>query len=491
MPGEDVTYSEMDRRSRLVASALIRDGVTAGDHVVLFALNSTWGIALLLACARIGALWCPINAQLMTDDLHYTIATVEPRIAFVDPDLADRFAAAGGGGIPVVVLDPASTESWIADAPAFDLHRSIAPGDDLLMVFSGGTTGRPKGIVKPHFATVAAAYRFAEVAPFGEHEVLFSSSHLFHSWLPGTLLPFCITYGHRLATWRWWSASGYLDQIRSFRATIIDPFIGMVGTLLATPPTDADRTHGARIAVSGYGGLEATSLRLRAQFEERFGVRTYQPYGQTETGSMVTVERERDGIRRGSSGKSSGWYEVQIADDDGFARPVGAAGELLVRPKFPSLAATRYHGRTEEFLAGRRDLWIHTGDLAYLDEDGFLYYVGRKGFFLRRRGELISVAEVEDVIRGCAGVADVAAIAVPSDLGEDDLLCCVVRAEGSDLDSAAVLSWCGERLARFKIPQHVHFVDELPRTSTKAEIQRNVLRDRWIAGRAGGAARPS
>jgi crotonobetaine/carnitine-CoA ligase len=256
----------------------------------------------------------------------------------------------------------------------------------------------------------------------------------------------------------------------------------MVGALLAQPAGELDRIHGARVAISGFGGADPNALALRRRFEDRFGIVTYQPYGQTEAGGFITVETEADDRRFGSSGRLHGWFDAIVVDDDELEVDAGTEGELLVRPRVPHVMALGYLNRSEETLRTWRNLWVHTGDRCFFDTEGYLWFLGRGGHFLRRRGELVSIGEVELVIGEHPDVAEAAVVAVPSAMGEDDGRAAVVALAGATLTPSALVEWLLSRLAPFKVPRYVEVVAELPRTATKAEIDRGALAARGTDG---------
>jgi crotonobetaine/carnitine-CoA ligase len=484
-PDSSATYAALDWESSRLLSAFADRGLRAGDRLATLMYTSLLHLAIMVACTRAGLIWAPLNVGLGPSDLHFTLSDLQPDAIIVDEELAGRFEAAGGATAVsrcAVAVGPArpgldSLDEWVAGATSAPIRAKVGAGDACCVIYSGGSTGLPKGISLPHFAAVSCGYRMAEFARFEEREVFFSSSHLYHSWLPLAIIPFCLAFGHEVALWRWWSASRFLAQVRAYRATIVDPFISMVATLLRTPERPDDRDHTARIAISGFGGADPSSLEIRRRFEERFGIRTYQPYGQTEAGGLVTVEFEAEPRRWGSSGKLRGWYEAIVVDADGIELPAGEEGEIWVRPKAPHMMAHGYLNRPEQTLLGWRDLWIHTGDYGCFDADGYLYFTRRQAHFLRRRGELVAVAEVEELVRGFPGVDEVAVIGLPSDLGEDDIACCVVPVRGEHVDPAALVAYCAERIAPFKVPRYVRLLDELPRSAAKGEIERHRLRE--------------
>jgi crotonobetaine/carnitine-CoA ligase len=474
---EAVTYREIDARAESVQRAFTAHGLARGDRVALLAHNSLWHLAVMFACARAGVVWCPLNVSLGSDDLAYSIGDVDPHLVIADESLAGSLGELAAPPVVIGGDDERSIVRWTASAASHAPMRAddVRAGDPFCVMYSGGTTGRPKGVVLPHFAAVSCGYRLAGVAKWGETEVFYSTSHLFHAYLPCAIVPFCMAYGFRVCFDDWFSASRFFDRVRACGATIIDPFIGMAGALLAQPERPDDRDHGARIAISGFGGADPNALAIRRRFEERFGVATYQPYGQTEAGGFVTVETVDDERRFGSSGRSTGWYDAVIVDDDGMPLGPGAEGELWVRPRFPHVMAHGYLNRAEETLANWRNLWVHTGDRCYFDADGYLWFVGRGGHFLRRRGELVSIGEVEMVLSEHPDVREVAIVAVPSSMGEDDARCSAVVSPGSSLTPQELVEWAMARLAPFKVPRYVELVAELPRTATKAEIDRPAL----------------
>ncbi len=487
---ESTTYAELDRRIARIVAGFEAESIGAGDRVATFMHNSLWHLALLFACARTGVLWAPMNVALKHDEVEASLAELEPRKLFVDAELsATLFSGTGSHGRDrTVVVDVGAgpsggplLEGWLPSQCSAKRHP-VSAGDPFCVMYSGGTTGRPKGVVLPHFCAVSCGYRMLEVARLGEHEVFFSSSHLYHALLPCAVIPLCMVRGYPVCFTRGWSASKFVDRIEQYGATVVDPFIGMVATLLKTPESERDAKTTARVAISGFGGSEARSLELRDQFEKRFGIRTFQPYGQTEAGGFVTTESDRDESRRGSSGRLQGWYDLRIVDVDGFDLPAGKLGEITVRPLVPGIMAHGYLGRAAETIRNWRDLWIHTGDEGYLDADGYLYFVGRQGHFLRRRGELVSVAEVEAVVLTHPAVEEAVVVAVPSEMGEDDILCAVVWRSGAPGDPASLIAHCEERMAIFKLPRYVRSIDEIPRTAAKGEVDRPFLRNLGTAG---------
>ena len=486
---QSYSYADMKRMVDRVRASLRRDGARPGDRIAAFMHNSPWLLALFLATATDRLVYCPINVGSRRDDLSYFIRDIEPFAVFVDEALAGVFQSAPLEGLTtrrILVGDsPASKtlinlEQWLEANVAPLTDAVILPSDPLCIMYSGGTTGLPKGIVMPQFAPVAAALRFNGIAKFKQPESFFTTLQLSHAWTPLLVLPFCLYYGHVFCFWKWWSASGFVQWSKKFDASLVDPFIGMIATLLQTPGTPEDRVLQSARLIGGLGGADPVAMRIRAEFEKRFGATTFDLYGFTEITGLAAVETEYHARKPGSSGQLTGWYEVSVVDAHDVPLPVRETGELVLRPRVPHTVGLGYHKKPDVTVATWRNLWIHTGDLGYFDDDGYLFFVGRKNHFLRRRGELISAAEIESVIMGAPGILEAAVTAAKSAFGEDEVRVFVVT-NAENFDPQALVDYCNERIASFKVPRYVDVMQTLPRSGTKREIERFRLQERDLA----------
>lgn len=493
---QDFTNAAMAKLVDRIRASLRRDGVTHGERVAAFMYNSPTLLAIFLACAMEGIVISPINVALRRSDLAYALRDLGTNTVFFDAELAETFVAAsqdypveraivnGSHAGPAVAFD-----AWLMPYSGAGPAPTVKPADPLCIIYSGGTTGLPKGIIMPQFAPVGAAIRYNTIADFSAHETYFTTLQLSHSFAPLIALPFCLTYGHTFCFWKWWSASRFVDMIVHYDATISDAFIGMIATLLQTPPRAADaRLRDVRV-IAGFGGKDDVAMRLRADYHKRFGLKTFDLYGFTESNGLVAFEREADARKDGSCGTVSPWFDVMVVGPDDMPLPNGQVGEVLVRPLVPNTIGLGYHNKADVTARTWRNLWIHTGDLAYFDDDGYLFYVGRGDHFLRRRGELIAAAEIESVIMGYPDIVEVAVVAAPSEFGEDEVRACLVTRD-KRFEPKALYSYLTERIAAFKVPRYIDVLDELPRTGAKREIEKFRLQQRpldqsWDAARAG------
>ena len=198
-------------------------------------------------------------------------------------------------------------------------------------------------------------------------------------------------------------------------------------------------------------------------------------YALTETGIVLIFNRPDD-FKEGSCGKGHGWADIAIVDKNDDPLPPGEIGEILLRPKHPYSFMLEYYNKPKATLEVFRNLWFHTGDLGYLDEEGFLFLIGRQAHWLRTGGENVACFEVENVINQNPKVAESAVVGVPAELGEEDVKAYVVLEEGELMEPLDVIKWCEDRLARFKVPRYIEFVMSLPKSITKSEIERHKLK---------------
>jgi crotonobetaine/carnitine-CoA ligase len=231
------------------------------------------------------------------------------------------------------------------------------------------------------------------------------------------------------------------------------------------------------------------------RWEQRFGVRVVYAYGMTENGLPTLFPYSQTPAKehlRGSGGQASASAEVAVFDDQDDPCQPGQIGEIVTRPKIANTAMLDYFDNPAATAAATRNCWFHTGDLGYLDDQGYLFYVDRKKDAMRRRGEMVSSWDVEAAVRKFPGVLDCAAYGVPSELGEDEIMVAVVPAEPDTFDPAALTAFCADQLATFQVPRYIRPVPALPRTQTE-RIEKYKLRaagitaDTWDA-RADSAA---
>jgi crotonobetaine/carnitine-CoA ligase len=370
---------------------------------------------------------------------------------------------------------------------------AIRPADLATFIYTGGTTGMSKGCMLSHNYHEALARQVGICWRRTSDDVVWTPLPLYHFNALATTVVGTLVYGGRGAIFRRFSVSQFWPEMNRVGATITST-LGTMAYLLAH---DIDRPEMPR---SGQPQANA-SLRLVGAaplpvevdqvIRSRFGVGTFSgAYGVTEA-SLVSWQPPEVENRPNAAGViNEEFFDVRVFDDNDHEVPVGTEGEIVLRPRRPHVMFEGYWGRAEETVAASRNLWYHTGDIGRLDEDRYLYFVDRKADYLRRRGENIASFEVERILMGHGGLADVAVHAVPSPLTEDDLKITATVKVGATVSEEELFRWCVDRLPYFALPRYIEFRDSLPRSPVGRVLKRElrsegVTETTWDAEAAG------
>lgn len=476
--GKSATYGALDDLSDRVAASLAGMGLVKGDRVASFAYNCLEQLLVWFGCAKLGVIWVPLNVSLLGDDLAYALNDCAPKLLVTDAETRSKVDDVW----PALTIRPRRATIGADGEAGFD-HLLCAPSpppevevlgsDPAVILYTGGTTGLPKGVVLPQFAWIAAGYRYVETFGAGPGDRHLSIAALFHAagLMIGTIGP--LVAGIPTFIERWFSVSRFWDRARETGATIIDPIGTMVTLLCQQPPSPRDRDHHVRISM---GALSQVPPGVADEFRARFGIEVVNVYSLSESGGVFIVHNKAGSPKPAANGKPWGWCEIRIVDEADQALAPNKVGEITLRPTLPYTFMLGYLNNAEATVRCLRNLWLHTGDLGYLDDDGYLYFTGRQAHWLRTRGENVSAYEVEAVLSNFEGVAEAIVIGVPAKLGEEDVKAFIRPLPGHDIDPAALFRWCEQRLAAFKLPRYIAFVDEFPRSSTKREVERHKLK---------------
>ena len=493
----DISYGEMDGMANAAANALRGHGLQSGSRVAMMMGNSPEWIALWLGAAKLGAVSITLNTAHRGDGLAYLLGNSKADVLVLDAEFAPRMAAistevalprtfvgAGdqAGALPGALAMAELFTASSARPPAADLR----PGAPCSILYTSGTTGPPKGCVLPQGQYLAAAHLHASNCGYGPETTVYTCLPLFHINAQNYSMLSAMAAGGTLAIDGRFSASRFWDRVIATQATAFN-FIGaMALALWNRDPSPAEHEHRARVAFG-----VPIPLSLWGEWEERFNCRVIYAYGMTENALPAIFPLEDTPAAphlRGSAGKASPTSEVTVVDE--FDMPVapGVTGEILTRPKIPWTMMTEYLERPDSTLEAFRNCWFHTGDLGYLDDDGFLFYVDRKKDVIRRRGEMVSTWELEALITKFPGVSECAVVGVPSEMTEDDILV-VIACHADPIDCAELIAYCEQRTAKFQIPRYVRLVAALPRTATQ-RIEKYRLRQEGITSDTYDAQRP-
>ena len=474
--GAERSFAEARAVAAAQAGALAGAGINAGDRVAVVSENRIEVLDLWLGCAWLGAIFVPINTALRGAQLGHVLANSGARALAVEPALAgvldlveeplpalERRWAIGDGDVPALEPLPTGGEEIAA-------HRS-RPGDPATVLYTSGTTGPSKGVLCPHAQWYWWGVFTAEVLGIGERSTLYTNLPLFHT---NALNTFCqaLVSGACFVLGPRFSASAFWKRAREAGATVTYLLGPMVSMLLKQPESPDDAAHSVEVALA-----PATPAELHEAFRERFGVRLIDAWGSTETN--IVLANALDDIRPGTIGRVLPDFEARVVDEDDAEVPDGTAGELVVRHRQPFSFAVGYHGLPEATLEAWRNLWFHTGDRVLREPDGSFRFVDRLKDSIRRRGENVSSHEVEQVLHAHPDVAAAAVVPVPAELGEDEILACVVPRPGARLDPVELIRFCEPRIAYFAIPRYIELAAELPLTAT-GKVEKYRLRERGV-----------
>ncbi|HKA19640.1 MAG TPA: AMP-binding protein [Blastocatellia bacterium] len=487
---ESFSYNQLNERSNRFANGLCALGLSKGKKLTVMLPNCPEYLFLLFGAAKIGAVTVPVNTAYKGQLLSHVINNSDSELLVVDGQylgIIDEIAEELPELKTVLVYSAEPIDSSqkkllkglearqlnslfdsSEEKSTVDLHHT----DPVMILYTGGTTGPSKGVVMTNHFYYFYSRLVAESVGYTEQDTSYTCMPLFHINAQIGSIIAALYAGAQVALFQRFSSRTFWNEVRSSGATI---FLGMgsVGNILMkNPPSDEDIDNRVRLAVvvPPPDDLEG--------FEKRFGLRViYETFGMTE--GLFLPPKLYEPRRRGCCGKPIDEYEISIVDDDDLPLPAGEIGELVVRPREPLTMMSGYYKMPEATLESFRNLWFHTGDLAYLDQEAFLYYVGRKKDAIRRRGENISAYDVETVVNQHPAIMESAAIAVPSELGEDDVKVVVVLRPGASLVPDELIKFCGSRMAYFMVPRYVEIADSLPKNPSQ-RIEKYKLRARGI-----------
>ncbi|MBM3676511.1 MAG: AMP-binding protein [Actinobacteria bacterium] len=485
-----VTYADLDAAANRVANGLGALGLERGDRAAVMLSNRPEFLATWFGMAKAGIVEVPLNTGLRGDMLAYMLNQAECRALVIDEqwlERIERIAPSLATLRDVVVVPSTSTEStpratdlpgalstrsWadLLDAPSTAPEVEIDPFDRSVILFTSGTTGPSKGAVLTHNAHVAQAQNVCDLMRYGPGETLFNAFPLFHVNARYTsVLPAMLLDGGSLVLHDRFSASRFWEICRAESVTAFNFMGAMVMMLQKQPERPDDADNPVRCA---YGA--PAPVAIQETFQERFGLELVEVYGSTElccaTQNTLAVPHPR-----GSCGRASPLYEVEIHDEHGHRLPPGVEGEIVVRPREPHAMVEEYVGNPEATVAAFRGCWFHTGDRGRVDENGWFFFSDRLKDAIRRRGENISSWELEQVLNDHEAVEETAVIGVPSELTEEEVLAVVKLKEGAALAPEALLDFAQERVPHFAVPRYVRFVAELPKNHAQ-RIEKPVLR---------------
>jgi fatty-acyl-CoA synthase len=473
-----LTYSQLDSRiSRLAVHLRDRLNVSRGDRVAVLALNTTDTLEVQFACGRLGAIFLPLNIRLTVPELEFIVGDASPKVMIHDTDLIETALAVAKlcGVASTLLLGPdGSYEAGIAAAKPLDRVEPVTLDDTSTIMYTSGTTGRPKGAIITHGMTFWNCVNLGGPAYISPSSVLLTVLPLFHTGGLNCYTNPVLHAGGTVVIMRAFEPGQALELI-SDPAQGINVFFGVPAIYQFMSQHPAFETADlSRLVIGGVGGAPMPVPLLKT-WEAR-GVALQQGYGMTETSPSVLVLDREDGARKaGSAGKPVLHTEVRVVRPDGSDAAIGELGELWV--KGPNITPG-YWNRPEANKSSFTDGWLHTGDATRVDEEGFYYIVDRWKDMYISGGENVYPAEVENVLHQLSAIAEAAVIGIPDPQWGEVGLAIVAVKGGKTISEADIFAHCAANLARFKCPRQIRFVDALPRNAT-GKIHKPTLRENF------------
>jgi len=464
--GRIVTYAELDDRSERLAGELLGAGLVRGDRVATLTGNSPEHVAVLFACAKAGFALVPLSRRLSAAELAYQLDDSEPAVLLVE----DELAALADAALEQAEVRPSRRRIEDEPPPAGAVDVEVADDDPLFLIYTSGTTGKPKGALLTHANCFWTNLSFDLATGVSGDDVALQVLPQFHcgGWNVQPLLTWW--KGGTVVLERSLDPARCLGLIEEKRVTTLMG-VPAIYLFMAQEPAfeGADLSSVRRAVVGGAPMPEALLETWRGR-----GIEIVQGYGLTEAAPNVLCLPAEDAVRKqGYAGKPYPYVEVALRDPGSGALLDGAGeGELVVRG--PNVFAG-YWRNPEASAAALADGWLLTGDLAHRDEEGYYRIAARLKDMYISGGENVYPAEVESVLHEHPAVADAAVVGVADERWGEVGIAAVVLAPGAAADQDELLEHCAGRLARFKVPREVRFVDELPR-SGMGKVRKDELR---------------
>jgi crotonobetaine/carnitine-CoA ligase len=476
-----VTYREMDDNANRVANYLISVGAKPGDGLAMLMGNSSQFLDVFFGIQKIGMYVNPVNTGLRGEGLGFIIDNSDTGFLVVDHDKIDLYRSVAGltPKIRKVIVNTLEAPAGFAvpdgmldlrkayeDMPGTKPEVSFDPDSLLLIMYTSGTTGLPKGVVSRYNKNLVTKLGLLASIILTPDSIYYTPLALFHGNGLFVTTTTSLMAGSTVALSKKFSASRFWDEICRSKATIFNTIGAMIPILLKQPTLPLERSHTVSRVISA--GCPAD---MWEPFETRYNVKLWEAYGSVDgSGTLMNLGN----APKGSVGLPIG-SDIRLVDDAGRDVPDGETGELLFKVSGDRKSSVEYYKNPEASESKTRGEWEHTGDYMYRDGQGYLYFVGRKTDSMRRRGENVSAYEVEKVILTHESVLECAVYGIPSELTEDEIMASVSVVAGESLTPAELREFLKDRLAKYAVPRYIRIVEDFPRTET-FRIKKNELK---------------
>ena len=468
------TYKEFHAAVTRTARMLASKGVRKGDVVSLLLPNSVEYVIAYFACWQIGALAGPINSLLKSQEIAYVISNSEAKALLVNSEFLPVIETIRTEvpSLQAIIRFDDEAEATRTQATGPEPTAEIDSEHEAIIIYTSGTTGKPKGCLLTHGNVIANARQISSWLGFTERDRLLTIMPLFHMNAVSVTTMSALYAGGSTVVSPKFSASRFWQIISDYQITSFGSVATMLSMLLSTYPDGVPaglKTDQLRFAMCGSAPVPAEVLR---RFEETFNCLVVEGYGLSESTCRSTFNPPDQRRRPGSCGVPIG-NEMRVVDEEDREVPDGELGEIVLRGE--NILKGYYKNDTANATAFRNG-WFHTGDIGYRDADGFYYIVDRKSDMIIRGGENIYPREIDEVLYQHPDIATAAAVGVPDQLYGEEVAAVVVLKPGAHTSEQEVIDYCKSRLADFKCPKTVHFVEDIPKGPTGKLLKRELAK---------------
>ncbi|MCX8151733.1 MAG: AMP-binding protein [Archaeoglobaceae archaeon] len=462
--GDKMSYSELNKDANKVANALAELGVKKGDRVALFLRNSLDYLRCIYACSKIGAIEVPVNWFYREFDAKHVIRNSEASVCIVEDDLLPILEAIRSD-LPdlkhIIVRGETKEYYKLEDLKGTPKNpeTKITAEDPMAIIYTSGTTGLPKGTILSNRSYVLSA-KAITLWMVDENANDYTGLPLFHINAQIYSSLGIMFAGGTLTLRSLFSASMFWEDIMRYKCTHFNLLGSLANILYSLPPSEYEKETPAKYVI--IGGMP---IEIWRKFEERFGVEVLEGYSMTED-PLPCLNPPGKYKKIGSFGVPvfpDLGHDAKIVDENGNELPFGSVGELIRRNPAQMIGYYKAPEKTAEVI---KDGWLYSGDFAKMDEQGYLYFVDRKKFVVRRSGENIASWEIEAVLKGHPKIADVAVIPVPDPMRGEEIKAFIIPKYGEELKEEEIIEFMAKKVAYFKVPRFIEIVDNLPYTPT-------------------------
>jgi carnitine-CoA ligase len=468
--GRWLTFGELDARANRVAGGLMQQGLGRRARVCTMLGNTLDYVVASFAVPRIAGVEIPVNTGFDGDDLRYIIENGEADAVIAEAGYWERLATVVEKIDRVKLVAVCGAAGTAPPSPRRDLQ--VVRFEDLdsnvglpapprfsdlsQLLYTSGTTGRPKGVMYSHHGLFWWAEQHRIHLRISKDDVLYSCLPYFYQNTRMSTATALIT-GAKIALGKEFVPGTFWQEIQACGATYFSALGTMLALLLKEPPHPDDAKRGVRVAF--------VVPAPPPEFNTRFNLTSVTPYGLTE--SNIVTYTPYDAARLGSSGRATTGFDVRVVDDDDGDLPARRIGEIVSRPRLAYTMMDGYYGLPDKTVDVTRNLWFHTGDLGYFDEDGYLYFVDRKKDAIVRQGQFVTTGQVEDVVQRHPALKEAVVVPLREEGRDDEIKLVAVLEPGASLTERALADFCRKEMPELMWPRYVEFRQELPKTLTQ------------------------